>query len=1377
MPDERPDKKIESSMSMGRVVRDEVLMGIESSAPSDEPFVLVTSRSRARVHPQHDVGAPREERSDESYRDFSDVSDYVFWKDDRARVYQHHRVQEHVVKCHAKKPKKHKLNARWAAVRMMSSRQAIEAELVKSGVEENPGPDCVVSGVYFDNSLGEHEFTAYFRGVEGEPFFNEYGQLARFIFGMDDDEGNEHFILFARFRHPMTRMRLTAWLVVGRRMSEPFRYRFVTLMNLIDPTVLTRMGATTPDLLWEMDHPVGFVAFPPDTFGYEFASWGGPPSVRSHRAFAHDEGWQGNTVDALIRSRGCGRLEIVLDLLRSGVEPNPGPGKKYYAAARRAASISPSGSQVAGTSASHAVKVQQAEEKTGNLVRQKGRSGKTIDKIHQSTLLALDEEQAAEDIKNDKIASAAAAKLDRAAADRAAHELAEKLQYQKKVDVFVSRLPILHGFYLRSAGAGKHEAVVREEDLAPCAESFVVHDLLLKSVERIEVDMRLKYHSDLRLSGKFGTMLRFDVTRKQYMLGFFRDSCVSEVVINLEFLLLLQKMCLSSREPNFDVVYSRVESMYSHFTNLFYDPLDAANFDQTFVVSVYAGILCLSGAGHVAPGWLEVLSGQYEEKLYRLFFKYLSRDKRVAKGSYVQGYHLSYSDVLPKEVKLQEKGGIVFSDAPLKDAAHMVRRLPFGFTDLPATFPAHDDDRNVLFGASKRLLLEPLHSEPAFTQLYQRFADYLISIVTPVEPTPEEIEFAVNEHFAKGGGAQYTESDRVEFREGVRCVIAALRLQDDGANAIKLFGDVKCMLKKEFYPASVLKGVRFIVIPSMRMRGASFAIFHSIEKALIASPFGQMLVKGLNPKEIREKLLSRVEQDFVWSETDFTSMESNIRGVFLHTEERIFASIARGVIARLVAAVYDSFYGEGFSAGGDGVICDVKNKFFCLLFAAMRFSGQYFTSIGNAVANFCFLGTILAWLMYGEDALSKDVSTMVAELHLFECCLVEGDDGVFVIPTRVVTELGLSATKTKLDALAARLGVRLKMDLVEVDHLHFCGNILAGERGAEQLLRDPLEVLRHATHAFDVNYSNACDLDLLVSRALSNAILLGNLPVVSAWNKGILDRFSDRIAGLRERLQRVVDGESTPPAWMIDMLNKFHGNFSCIFAILGFDPRGIVVSDDVRVAVEERYGLSIAEQLRMEEIISSGIAQGLEDLTLGREWTHAEERVCVQHWPGSREIARECAKHAVIDEAVSEALLWVPACLITGLYCWLFFMLSGFSWMVWCPMLVVGLVEGSVLWVCSVRFGLLHSLGLKWLLLMLVRTIWVSWTCWQFSRYASRPLRALPRLLREVGYVRSARWVAVLTAALTFTWFCWIGSWWRIALLSVPRLLYWIWMM
>lgn len=192
-------------------------------------------------------------------------------------------------------------------------------------------------------------------------------------------------------------------------------------------------------------------------------------------------------------------------------------------------------------------------------------------------------------------------------------------------------------------------------------------------------------------------------------------------------------------------------------------------------------------------------------------------------------------------------------------------------------------------------------------------------------------------------------------------------------------------------------------------------VLYAIEKALEDSN-----VKGLTSHEIRAKLSEKFETTVSAFETDFSSFEANLRPNVRRRSENVVFS---GVSALL-----------GDTDLTEGVIRD-NGKDFCRVtcsalgwhnnrFPTIRFSGDYWTSIGNQVCNLLITYVLMKNLLLGEGQ----------ELSLadyLDKSLFEGDDGI-------MERHGV--TKEEFDRAAGEAGFRLKVEEGDWTELSFCGN-------------------------------------------------------------------------------------------------------------------------------------------------------------------------------------------------------------------------------------------------------------------------------------------------------------------------------------------------
>jgi hypothetical protein len=196
-----------------------------------------------------------------------------------------------------------------------------------------------------------------------------------------------------------------------------------------------------------------------------------------------------------------------------------------------------------------------------------------------------------------------------------------------------------------------------------------------------------------------------------------------------------------------------------------------------------------------------------------------------------------------------------------------------------------------------------------------------------------------------------------------------------------------------------------------------------------------------------------------------------------------------------------------------------------------RMSGEMSTSLANSFTNLMLIKFICH------------------KKHLTFDGLVEGDDGLFV----------LSGPVTNEDYKQLGFTIKIKREL-DVNHAAFCGLIVSP---ANELIKDPRRVFQKFAWSLNCVHSGTkvCK-ELLRAKAMSLYYELPQCPII-----GVIARYAMRTtSGYKPRFER--DG--------------YH-KLVVIEHVTDFKPH-----IETRICFEQQFGVSIAVQLQIEEMILSG---------------------------------------------------------------------------------------------------------------------------------------------------------------------------------------------
>jgi len=332
----------------------------------------------------------------------------------------------------------------------------------------------------------------------------------------------------------------------------------------------------------------------------------------------------------------------------------------------------------------------------------------------------------------------------------------------------------------------------------------------------------------------------------------------------------------------------------------------------------------------------------------------------------------------------------------------------------------------------------------------------------------------------------------------------------------------------------------------------------AIDKAVFKSPW---FVKGSDPKTWPERERNLFGNNPVMC-TDFSSFEAHHRGVYAELGRFWILHMIRGcgkaTFRRVVSQMLLSFNE-----------CDYGNVKVTVCETLM--SGALWTSSLNGVLNLLLTSYLVGSAKHPE--LSPEHLAEI--MPLFYRGLHEGDDGICStapVPEQLIAELGL-ALKYEYHPHFSQAG--------------FC-NVYCLPDGSETIT-DPRKVLRNF-FSLSMKYSKMREskqMALLKAKAMSILYLYPACPVVSALARRVL-----------------VELRGVDETWAVTELTSWHAT---LHASAKRTKPWLVptrIEETARVLVESIFGVTVAEQLRVE----SHLERGNFDIDLSA-WAKAED-----HW-------------------------------------------------------------------------------------------------------------------------------------------------------------------
>lgn len=341
----------------------------------------------------------------------------------------------------------------------------------------------------------------------------------------------------------------------------------------------------------------------------------------------------------------------------------------------------------------------------------------------------------------------------------------------------------------------------------------------------------------------------------------------------------------------------------------------------------------------------------------------------------------------------------------------------------------------------------------------------------------------------------------------------------------------KGFMKDEHYPD--WKHARSINSRTDEFKCAVGPIFKLIEKELFALPyFIKKIPTADRPKYIRD-LLARAGAEYV--ATDYTAFEANfVKTLMEHVEMKLYRYMTTELPQgeEWYNLVHDVMTGEQ----------RMYFKRFKAKVKATRMSGEMCTSLGNSFTN------LMIMLFMCEEYGVKDVMGVV-----------EGDDGLFV---------GTGSFPGEEEF--AKLGLMLKMEKHKnLSEASFCGLIF--DENDLQNIADPFKLMATfgwTTSQYAGSKKNKL-LALLRAKSMSFLCQYPACPVVASMAR----------YGLRMTKGYDVRGvlSKTKNSWQRQWLPQLDS----------FKDLKLPIGDGTRDLMERKFGLSVADQLRLEAMFDS----------------------------------------------------------------------------------------------------------------------------------------------------------------------------------------------
>jgi hypothetical protein len=439
-------------------------------------------------------------------------------------------------------------------------------------------------------------------------------------------------------------------------------------------------------------------------------------------------------------------------------------------------------------------------------------------------------------------------------------------------------------------------------------------------------------------------------------------------------------------------------------------------------------------------------------------------------------------------------------------------------------FVSSRDTNSAVQGFKKRIIPYVPKPKGEAIKLVRNTMDYIISITDPLPYMAWNDEYinAFLEHYDKP--MKIKEELKEQYYIGIN---EGLTKED-----YKL----KSFIKQEFYEDA--KYARMIMSRSLRLKALMSEGIHQFDEYLFhKSPLSKFFIKGMTPQEQVEAMSKKFEGHKLFLETDYSSFESCFSPKFQkEVEIRMFKHMFSNNphILKLILSCYKTH--------------KIKGKGFHGELVGGRMSGDLWTSSMNGFSNLVI------------------IMTLAAKHHLHFDGFCEGDDGLFWLDGKDITQQDYED-----------LGFLIKMDYKgSIQECSFCGKIF--DETSKHVLGTP-EQLNRIGWALDKSYWNASDKvkqQLVLSRALSLAVLYPGCPCIQARAKALLQSARGKIMFTRRILQE---------KYQLREMLKYHKELDLqkLYNKLEFPEPTL----EDRLLYESRFGISIDAQYRYEEYVTN----------------------------------------------------------------------------------------------------------------------------------------------------------------------------------------------
>lgn len=347
----------------------------------------------------------------------------------------------------------------------------------------------------------------------------------------------------------------------------------------------------------------------------------------------------------------------------------------------------------------------------------------------------------------------------------------------------------------------------------------------------------------------------------------------------------------------------------------------------------------------------------------------------------------------------------------------------------------------------------------------------------------------------------------------------------------------KSFIKDEVY--NEVKQPRAINSPSDLTKAFVGPLFYSIDKKTFATKW---FVKGTNPK-LWPALLAELFGDEKVTSTDFSSFEAHHSGIFayivyfwaLHMCRNVCSNNMKRLVARMMLGTNVTKF--------KGVSATILQRLM---------SGSMWTSSANSVLNLIISAYLNA---RSSDPLAPAIY-LAQNIHLYLRGKFEGDDGIYnYVPIN--------------PALITQLGIVYKPDVFEhYSQASFCGVVC--DPKSLCVITDPIKALRKFPCLNpDMGTTPKRRAALIRAKALSMLCVYEQCPILSVLAKRVIELVGyvniDWVMSVTDSYNRGILQEAKSVNWR----------------------REIVIDGNTRFMMQEKFGVTIADQIKIESQIKA----------------------------------------------------------------------------------------------------------------------------------------------------------------------------------------------